>query len=64
MSGTPVLPADQARGLQRRLNPRVTQLDLMFAPQLLVKVLHVEVVVLFLIQAQYFLRGRHRHSFW
>ena len=40
---------------QRCLNPRVTQPDLMFALQLLVKMFHVEVVVLLLIQAQYFL---------
>jgi len=43
----------QSRSLQGLLHPGVTQLDLVFCSQLLVKVLHVEVKVLLLIQPQY-----------
>src|ERR1035438_4186535 len=45
------LPLHQAGCLQRLLDPRVAQPDLMFLDELLVKVPHVQIEVLFSIQA-------------
>ncbi len=51
----------QPGALQRQLHPRVTQLEIVFFHQLLVKVPHVEVKVLLLVQTQYFLHSLKRH---
>ncbi len=45
----------QASSLQRQLHPRVTQLDVMVRDQLLVKMPHIEIEVLLLVQPQHFL---------
>src|SRR5215475_13078751 len=52
----------QSRSLQSLLHPGVTQLNLVFTLQLLVKVTHVEVKVLFLVEPQYFFYRSQRHS--
>src|SRR5690242_796424 len=54
----------QTGTLQRLLHPGVTQLDVVLATQLLVKVPHVEIEVLLLVQAQYFLDCFQWYALW
>jgi hypothetical protein len=55
-------PLNQTRFLQRRLHPRVAVVNVMHLGQLLVKVPHVEVVILLPIQTQHFLKLLDGHS--
>src|SRR5579872_5675832 len=51
----------QARSLQRLLYPGVTQFDPVLGLQLLVKMLHVQIEILFPVQREHFLHRRHRY---
>src|ERR1700736_1952407 len=51
----------QPRSLQGLLHPGVTQFDPVLGLQLLVKVLHVQIKILFPVQREHFLHRRHRH---
>jgi hypothetical protein len=55
MFATPASGLHQTGALQRLLHPGATQVDVVFAAQFLVKVSHVKIKVLLLVQAQHLL---------
>src|SRR5262249_27694944 len=52
----------QARSLQRLFDPRIAQVNPVLLYQLLVKMAHVQVVILLPIERQYLLHHRQGHS--
>src|SRR5271170_1800730 len=51
------------RSLQNPFHPAVAEPNLMLGPQLLVKVLHIQIEITLPVQLQHPLHGRHRYAF-